>query len=127
METPYPRFFALDVLPPLKPSLVEWKLAFKDEKGNKLSPLKPSLVEWKHVESPPRYPARRTLKPSLVEWKLLHHRDLLRRVQPLKPSLVEWKLLPKNREALMTAALETFLSGMETCVSRTQSITTGIP
>ena len=57
METPYPRFFALDVLPPLKPSLVEWKPVLEKVKPVLLSALKPSLVEWKlvpvHVPLPP--------------------------------------------------------------------------
>ena len=33
---------------------------------------------------------------------------------PLKPSLVEWKLLLLNLGPFIAAALETFLSGMET-------------
>ena len=55
--------------PPLKPSLVEWKLRCAARDGQRNAALKPSLVEWKPVPGCDLQDDRASLKPSLVEWK----------------------------------------------------------
>ena len=49
---------------------MEWKQEHRDQLRDGLLPLKPSLVEWKLAKAGGSGLRVRPLKPSLVEWKL---------------------------------------------------------
>ena len=76
---------------PLKPSLVEWKLASASRRISPLPPLETFLGGMETWRRGVRTTPTPSLKPSLVEWKPATSSGPEEKERALKPSLVEWK------------------------------------